>query len=299
MRVFVTGATGYIGSAIVRELLGAGHQVVGLARSDASAAALSAAGAEAHRGTLDDLESLRGGAASSDGVIHTAFVHDFADFAGSAETDRRAVEALAEALVGSDRPLVIASGTGGLEIGRVATEESVPDPGSPASLRFATEVMARSFATRGVRVSAVRLPPSVHSSADKHGFVRMLIGAAREKGFSAYVGEGVNRWAAVHQLDAAHLFRLALEAAPAGAPLHAVGDEGVRAKEIAEVIGKQLDLPVKSIAPEQAIDHFGFVGGVFQLDIPASSAVTQKQLGWRPERPGLLADLDEGHYFND
>jgi nucleoside-diphosphate-sugar epimerase len=299
MRVFVTGATGFIGSAVVGELLGAGHQVLGLARSDASAAALEAVGAEVHRGTLDDLESLREGATASDGVIHTAFVHDFADFAGSAEKDRRAVEALAEALLGSDRPLVIASGTAGLEFGRVATEESIPTPESPASLRFATEVMARSFAPRGVRASAVRLPPSVHGAADKHGFVRMLIGAAREKGFSAYVGEGANRWAAVHQLDAAHLFRLALEGAPAGAPLHAIDDEGVSAREIAEIIGKQLDLPVKSISPEESAGHFGFVGAIFQLDIPASSAVTQKQLDWHPVQPGLLADLGERHYFDD
>jgi nucleoside-diphosphate-sugar epimerase len=299
MRVFVTGATGFIGSAIVGELLAAGHQVLGLARSDTSAAALSAAGAEVHRGTLDDLESLRGGAAASDGVIHTAFVHDFANFAAGAQTDRRAVETLAEALAGSERPLVIASGTAGLEFGRVATEESVPAPGSPASLRFATEEMARSFATRGVRTSAVRLPPSVHGAADKHGFVPILIGVAREKGFSAYVGEGTNRWAAVHQLDAAHLFRLALEGAPAGAPLHAIGDEGVPAREIAEIIGKQLELPVKSISAEEAGDHFGFVGAIFQLDIPASSAVTQKQLDWHPLQPGLLADLGERYYFDD
>jgi nucleoside-diphosphate-sugar epimerase len=299
MRVFVTGATGFIGSAIVRELLGVGHRVLGLARSDAAAASLSAAGAEVHRGTLDDLDGLRSGAAAADGVIHTAFIHDFSDFAAAAQVDRLAIETLGEVLAGSDRPFVIASGTGGLAPGRLATEDSAPDPASFASPRFGSEVAALSFATRGVRVSAVRLPPSVHSAADKHGFVPRLINITREKGVSAYVGDGANRWPAVHQLDAAHLFRLALEEAPAGTPLHAVGDEGVPIRDIAEVIGRHLNLPVVSISREEADGHFGFLGALYSLDIPASSTLTQKLLDWHPMQPGLIADLDEGHYFKD
>jgi nucleoside-diphosphate-sugar epimerase len=298
MRVFVTGATGFIGSAIVRELIDAGHQVVGLARSDKAAAALTATGAEVHRGALDDHDSLRSGAAASDGVIHTAFIHDFSDFAAAAQTDRRAIETLGEALAGSDRPFVITSGTTGLTPGRLATEESAPDPGSAAALRFASEEAALSFAARGVRVSVVRLPPSVHGEGD-HGFVPALISIARTKGVSAYPGDGANRWAAVHRLDAAQLFRLALEKAPAGTRLHGVGEEGVPVRDIAEVIGRHLQLPVTAISPEEASDHFGFLGLIFSLDTPASSTLTQKQLDWHPVRPGLIPDLDEGHYFND
>ncbi|WP_219471893.1 SDR family oxidoreductase [Nonomuraea rhizosphaerae] len=299
MRVFVTGATGLVGSAVTRELLGAGHQVLGLARSDKAAASLAAIGAEAHHGALDDLDSLRDGADAADGVIHTAFIHDFSNFEAAAQTDRRAIETLGETLAGSDRPLVITSGTAGLAPGRVATEDTVPDHRSVRSPRQDTEAVALSFAERGVRVSLVRLPPSVHSDADKHGFVPILIGVARRKGVSAYVGDGANRWSAVHQLDAAHLYRLALEKAPAGARLHGIGDEGVPARDIAGAIGRHLGLPVTSVAPEEAAGHFGFLGGFFSLDIPASSALTQERLDWRPVRAGLIEDLDKGHYFTD
>ena len=297
MRVFVTGATGFIGRAVVRELLGAGHRVVGLARSDAAAASLAAVGVAVHRGALDDLDSLGSAAAASDGVIHTAYVHHFSDFAAAAQTDRRAIEALGEALGGSDRPFVITSGTTFLTSGRVATEDSAPDPGSVGALRLVSEQAALSFAARGVRVSVVRFPPSVHGEGD-HGFVPILIGIARTKGVSAYVGGGSNRWAAVHRLDAAHLFRLALETTPAGARLHGVGEEGVPFRDIAEVIGQHLTLPITTISHEQADDHFGFLGPIVTLDCPASSALTQQQLGWHPVQPALIPDLDEGHYFN-
>lgn len=293
MRVFVTGATGFIGSAVVRELHGAGHQVLGLARSDASAAALTAVGAQVHRGSLDDRDSLRAGAAATEGVIHTAFVHDFANYAAAAETDRRAIAALGEELVDSGRPLVVAAGVV-VAPGRVVTEEDVADPALP--LPRTSEAAALAFAPRGVRVSVVRLPPSVHGEGDG-GFVPHLIGIARTTGVSAYPGDGANRWPAVHRLDAAHLFRLALEDAPAGARLHGVADEGLPVRDIAAVVGRQLDLPVTTVPREQVDDHFGWIGAFFSLDVPASSVITQKQLGWHPGRPGLLADLDEGHYF--
>ena len=296
MRVFVTGATGFIGSATVRDLLEAGHEVVGLARSDQAAASLEAVGVEVHRGSLEDLDSLRAGAAASNGVVHTAYIHDFVDFAAAAATDLRAVTAIGEALVGSDRPLVIASGIV-VEPGRVATEESVPAPGTRAMPRFASEQAVMSFAARGVRASVVRLAPTVHGKGD-HGFVPRLIDIARNKGFSAYPGDGANRWSTVHRLDAARLFRLALETAPAGTRLHGVGEEGVPVREIAEAIGRNLKLPVTAIPPEQAADHFGFLGGFFSMDLPASSAVTRKLFDWHPGQPGLVPDLDEGHYFN-
>jgi nucleoside-diphosphate-sugar epimerase len=301
MRVFVTGATGYIGSAIVRELLGAGHEVVGLARSDPAAASLTAAGVEVHRGALDDLESLRAGAAAADGVIHTAFqnVGPDTDFAAACQLELRAVETLGAALAGSDRPFVVTSGTGLLAPGRLATEEGAPDPASPAAPRAATEEAALAFAARGVRVSVVRLAPSVHSDGDRHGFVPALIGIARATGVSAYPGDGSNRWPAVHRLDAAQLFRLALEEAPAGARLHAVGDEGVPLRDIAGVIGRHLNLPVVSVTAADAGRHFGWLAGFASLDNPASSTLTQKQLGWHPGHPALIADLEEGHYFND
>lgn len=297
MRVFVTGASGFIGSAVVRELLGAGHHVLGLARSDESAAAVIAAGAEVHRGDLNDLESLRTGASAAEGVVHTAYNHDFrVSRPEVAAADRRAIEAMAETLAGSGRPLVITSGTGRRAPGQVATEDVLPDPTTDLTGRVATELFATTFVERGVRVSVVRFPPSVHGPGD-HGFVPRLIDIARSKGVSAYPGDGANRWPAVHRRDAARLFRLAVESAPAGARLHGVGDEGVPVREIAEVIGRHLNVPLASMAGDQATEHFGFLGAFFAADLPASSAITQQMLGWHPVQPGLIADLEDGHYF--
>ncbi len=296
MRIFVTGATGFIGSATVPELLGAGHQVVGLARSDASADALVAAGAEVHRGQLEDLESLRQGAAGSDGVIHLGYVHDFTQFEASAQTDRRAIQALGEELEGSDRPLVIASGTAALPPGQVSTERDDPDPDHPMRARQAGAEAALAFGSRGVRSSIVRLAPTVHGAGD-HGFMAMVIATARQTGVSGYVGDGANRWPAVHRLDAGALFRLAVEQAPSGSILHGVADEGVPVRSMAEVIGRHLELPVASIAPQGAFDHFGWLAALLGVDIPASSQLTQDLLDWRPTQPGLLDDLDQGHYF--
>ena len=297
MRVFVTGATGFIGSAVVRELLDAGHQVVGLARSGQSAAALGAAGAEVYRGSLQDPDGLRVGAAAADGVIHTAYIHDFSgagDPAEFARTDGRAIEAMGEALTGSGRPLIVAAGLPVPAPGHVTTEEdAVPD--NPAYPRV-SERTALAFAGRGVRAASVRLAPTVHGEGDPH-FVPALIGIARAKSLSAYVSDGSNRWCAVHRLDAARLFRLALEEAPAEARLNGVGDEGVPFRDIATVIGRHLDVPVASIPPEEAAGHFGLFGLFASIDVPASSALTRKRLGWHPVHPGLIADLDEGHYF--
>jgi nucleoside-diphosphate-sugar epimerase len=307
MRIFVTGASGWIGSAVVPELIGAGHQVVGLARSDASADALTAAGAEVHRGTLDDLDALRTGAESSDGVIHLAFKHELAfsgDFQGAADADRRAVETIGEALAGSDRPLLIASGTLGVLPGAVASEQDGHGPdaavaafGGGPRARWETAELTLALASQGVRSSVVRLPPTNHGDGD-NGFMATLVAIAREKGVSGYIGDGSNRWPAVHRLDSARLFALAVEGAPAGSTLHAVADEGVPIRDVAEVIARHLELPVVSIAPEDAGEHFTWLAGFIGIDAPASSALTRELLDWQPTQPGLIEDLDQGHYFS-
>ncbi len=294
MKVFVTGATGYIGSAVVRELLGAGHQVTGLARSDESAAALTAAGAEVQPGTLEDLDSLQRGARAADGVIHLAYVHDFSNIEASGAIDLHAVEAMLAALEGTGKPFVNTSGTLMLAmLGRLGTEE---DAGPVGMRRVDSEDATVSMAQRGVRSSVVRLAPTVHGEGDR-GFVSSLIGIARAKGMSAYVGDGSNRWPAVHRLDAARLFRLAVEAAPAGSRWHGAAEEGVPFRDIAAAIGRQLKLPTASISAEEAGAHFSWLGGMVALDNPTSSALTRQRLGWRPQGPALIADIEQGHYF--
>jgi nucleoside-diphosphate-sugar epimerase len=294
MKVFVTGATGFIGSAIVRELLEAGHEVTGLARSESSAEALERAGAQTHRGTLEDVDSLRAGAAAADGVIHTAFIHDFTRHDESAEIDRRAVAAFIDTLAGSDRPLVIASGTA-LIPGKVITEADRAGAEAP-SPRAQTELVMLDGAGRRVRTAIIRLPPTVHGEGD-HGFVPVLIAKARERGEASFVGDGAGRWAAVHRLDAARLFAWAVEHATPGSVLHSVGEEGVPTRDIADAIGRGLGIPTASIGPDEAAEQLGFIGVFFGRDVPASSALTQERTGWRPEHPGLLEDLAEGGYF--
>jgi nucleoside-diphosphate-sugar epimerase len=293
MRVFVTGATGFIGSAIVPELLKAGHEVLGLARSDAGAKSLAAAGAKVQRGDLEDLDSLRTGAAASDGVIHAGFIHDFSRYKEVCEVDRRAIEALGSALAGSNRPLIVTSGTLLISPGRLVTEK---DKRADTTVPRVSEETAASVAPRGVRVSVVRLPPTVHGDGD-HGFVPILIGIAREKGVSAYIGDGLNRWPAVHRLDAAHLFRLVLEKGSAGANYHGVAEEGIAFRNIAEDIGRGLNVPIVNKSREEAATHFGWIAHFAGTDAPASSKLTQERLGWRPVQPKLLTDLERGTYF--
>ncbi len=296
MRVFVTGATGWVGSAVVPELLAAGHDVVGLARSDASAAALDAVGATALRGSLDDLDVLRAGAADADGVIHLAFIHDFARIADSAPVDQRAIATFADVLAGSGRPLLMTSGTAGVDPGRVSTEQDAGDPDGVGRHRLGGERVALAAVERGVRSVVVRLPSTVHGVGDK-GFVPALVAAARAASVSGYVGDGANRWAAVHRGDAARLYRLALESAPAGSVLHAVGEEGVPTRAIAEAIGRGLGVPAAPITAAEAQEQLGFIGALFAADIPSSSARTRALLDWEPSGPTLLEDLAGSGYF--
>jgi nucleoside-diphosphate-sugar epimerase len=300
MKIFVTGASGFIGSAIVRELIDAGHQVVGLARSDEAASAVAANGAQVQRGSLDDLDSLRNAAADADGVIHTAFMHDFSEFSRATDVDLHVIETIGEALAGTNKPLVVTSGilmlAFYLPAGTPKTEDIVP--GSEVAIpRIASERAALALAQNGVRTSIVRLPPTVHGEGD-HGFVPTLINIARARGVSAYPGDGSNHWSAVHRLDAAHLFRLALENAQPGSILHGVAEEGIPVREIAEVIGRRLAVPVTSVPVEEANEHFSFLGTFFSTDGLASGKLTQQRLNWQPAQPGLLADMDHSYYFH-
>ncbi len=297
MRVFVTGASGHIGSLVVRELLDNGHQVSGLARSDAGAEVVERAGAQVIRGTLDELDVLTNTAGESDGVIHLAFKHDFADYVGAVEADVLAVRAIGAALAGSGKPFVNTSGTAVLAAGSssaLATEETVPPSEGP---RVPSENAALALAGQGVRASVIRLAPTVHGPTDRRGFIPTLIENARKTGQSIYIGDGTNRWPAVHNVDAARLYRLAVESAPAGSRLHGAAEEGIPFRDIAEAIGKQLEVPAVSVSVEEASEQLGFIGWVASLDNPTSSAITQRLLGWTPEQPTLLEDLNDGHYF--
>ena len=305
MRIFVTGASGWIGSAVVPELLAEGHEVVGLARSEESAQRLEATGALVQRGDVDDPDGLAEAAADSDGVVHLAFQHELAwsgNFAAAAAADRRAVEAMGAALADSDRPLVLASGLLGLAVSQVATEDDglVPSAelrANPAGRRSATALLTLSLRGLGVRSSVLRLPPTVHGDGDDNGFMATLVVIARQRGVAGYVGDGTNRWPAVHRSDAARLARLAVEAAPAGSVLHAVGDEGVPFRDIAEVMGRQLNIPTASVAAADAVGHFSHLGHFVALDSPATAAITEDLVGWKPTGPSLLEDLEQDHYF--
>lgn len=306
MRVFVTGASGWIGTPTVAELVGAGHEVVGLARSDASAAKVEAAGGTVLRGDLTSVDALAAAAREADAVVHLAFDHALAfgagDFAAAAEMDRTVVEAMGEALVGTDSAFLVASGTGVISPGRVATEndghEPNPQLGGGMEIRWQTGEWALGLADRGVRSTVVRLAPTNHGEGDT-GFVKQLVETARAKGLSAYVGDGSNRWPAGARGDTAALIRLAIEKAPAGSTLHAVSEEGVELGAVAEVIGRHLDVPVGAIPVDQANEHFGFLGQLVALDIPASSAITRELTGWQPTRPGLLEDLEAHFYYRE
>lgn len=294
MRVFVTGAAGFIGSGVVPDLIAAGHAVTGLARSDANVETLKRMGADVLRGSLEDLDSLKRGAAEADGVIHLAFIHDFSTYAENGQVDKRAIEAMGETLAGTNKPLVVTSGVGLLTPGRLSTEEDAARVGE--SIPRVSEMAAFAFADRGVRVSAVRLP-QVHGYDGKAGFVGYLHQIAKQRGVSAYVGDGSNRWAAAHRDDAAPVYRLAMEKGEAGGRYHAVSDEGVRLRDIAEIIGRQLNMPVVSITREQAAEHFGWLALFAAGDAPSSSALTQQRLGWKPTAIGLIADISRPGYF--
>lgn len=295
MRLFITGATGFIGTAVVSEFLTAGYEVMGLARSQAARDLLKSWGAEAHAGELSDLESLAAGAKACDGVIHLAFIHDFSTYLANAEVDRRALEAMAGAMEGTGKPLVVTSSAAVLKPGQIGTERDAPENEGLGSIRAASEQVLAA-AERGVRVCAVRLPPSVHGAGD-HAFVPAMIETARRQGFSAYIGEGANRWPAVHRLDAAHLFRLALEKATPGSRQHGVAEEGIPVRDIAETIAQGLGIPLRSISADEAAAHFGWLAAFAAIDLPISSTLTQTSLGWHPQQPGLLEDMRENGYF--
>ena len=292
MRVFVTGAAGFIGTATTKELIANGHEVLGLARSDANAEALEHMGAKVHRGSLEDLDSLRKGATETDGTVHLAFIHDFTKFAENSQIDKHAIDAMGEVLAGSDKPFIVTSGTLLVAPGKLATEEDPVTPGLPR----ASETAGLAFATRGVRAMAVRLP-QVHGGDGKCGLVSWLIDIARDKGVSGYIGDGGSRWSGAHRLDVARLYRLALEKGKAGKSYHAVSDEGVAARDIAEIVGRHLKLPVASISPEEAQAHFGIMAMFAGMDGAASSALTQQWLGWKPTQIGLIADISRPGYF--